>query len=273
MKPITFITLTAGLLLFVTGCKNQQKIPQAGMGYGQPTTTATTPSTTPAQTTATQATKPKLPPIKPITASELMPAQNQKGEYRTEEGKNNGKTFPFTYEKTPKGYILTINGLRRVYYEWNSNHDLILKRDDDFQENVRVVYNPGLTILPANIDKNEPNVSSTSQVNVYNLTNGHRRAFGKVSNRLSAIWQSQVSLDSQKVGVYIVREERALDLDMAMVKVTLDTAYAPTHGEVLQMEWRTQKALNLFIENSKYKMILATPLPEPQPSQPLTPSP
>ncbi|QQE11777.1 hypothetical protein JD969_20230 [Planctomycetota bacterium] len=252
--------------LFVIGCDSQQKIPDAGMGYGKPISQDVMPenentSTETGTQTSIEQSKPaqtndvtKLPPLMRTTARALMPAQNIKGTYTADEGKNKGKSFQFTYEMTPNGLILNIEGLRRVYFEWDSQGNLILKRDDDFQENVRVMYNPGLVILPAKLEEREPKIKGVSKVEVFGLTNGNRRAVGTVSNEITAIWQSQIPLNNQEIKAYIIREKRMLDLDIAKVQLTLDTAFAPGKGELLQMEWRTQKALDIFVENSKSKL-------------------
>ena len=264
MKRVAIFSLTLTVLLTFIGCDNQQKIPAAGMGYGKPISqdvmpesSQSTPKTN-EQNQQEQAAQTQdistLPPLKRTTARALMPTHNIKGIYTADEGKNKGKTFQFTYEVTPKGLIQNVEGLRRVYLEWDRKGNLILKRDDDFQENVRVMYNPGLVVLPAKLKEKEPNIKSVSKMEVFGLTDGNRRAIGTVESNITAMWEAKLPLDNKELDAYIVREKRTINLDVANVQLTLDTAFAPGQGKILQMEWRTQKALDIFVENSKSKL-------------------
>ena len=150
--------------------------------------------------------------------------------------------------------IQTIDGLRRVYYVWLRDGSLAIQKEDNLIENVKVQYDPALRVLPGKIDRTDfP--KQTFDVLVYDLSNGHQKAKGKGFSAIEAVWQSRIQTPRGAKDVYILREVRELELDIAMVKVTLDTAYQEGQGEIMQMEWETRKPLNLFVENSSYKLL------------------
>ncbi|QDU33714.1 hypothetical protein KS4_17700 [Poriferisphaera corsica] len=262
---ILLLALSAAVLI---SCENQQKIPDAGMGYGTPISEDATPSQTATTSTTAQAstansanntdnpkTKTTLPPLQSIDAKTLLPIKKIVGSFAYTKNNDPTRTLNFTSEPTRNGFIQTIDGLRRVYLEWDTQGNLVLKRDDDFKENVRVMYTPGIIVVPVKLEQNEPNITSKSRVQVFNLSDGHPRAAGTINSQLIAIWQSRIETNAGPFDAYIIREKRSLDLDIAQVDLTLDTAYSPGNGEILQMEWRTQKTLDLFIDNTKAKLL------------------
>ncbi|WP_432800108.1 hypothetical protein [Poriferisphaera sp. WC338] len=193
-------------------------------------------------------------PFREITARKLMPNKSTKGSYTEAANEQKGKVYAYSYEKTADGLILTIEGVRRSYYRWAKDGALWTYRDDDLKENVRVTYDPGILILPKELKK-KPEVKGEAKVEVYSLSSGEKRASGSMKYEVVAIWESKLDLPAGTFDCYIVREKRDLNLDLAMVTVTLDTGYAAGIGEVMQAEWQSQKTLDLFIKNSSRRLV------------------
>ena len=279
-KLVGCLLLTSSIALWSYGCAQPQKVPQPGSGYGEPISGDAGPEAPveqsmqqpsseakPASKNKT-AEKPveegmpkakeeepkKLPPLKPTSARQLAPLEDVAGQFTEEEGKQKGKVYNFTYELSGDGIIQNIEGLRRVYYVWLRDGSLAIQKEDNLVENVKVQYDPALRILPGKIDRTDfP--KQVFDVIIHDLSNGNQRAKGRGTSTIEAVWQSRIKTPLGMKDVYIVREVRELDLDVAKVKVTLDTAYEPGEGEILQMEWQSRKPLNLFVENSSYKLL------------------
>lgn len=194
------------------------------------------------------ATQPNAKPIQPIAATKLFPLSPRQGAFAVRENGKPPRTVPFQLQKHGDYWILS-DPQNRTYLRQADNGDLVIFREDDARQQVRIDYDPAIVMLPARITPTSRPHGQVKMI-VHNLSNGKVRDQGTCDYTIAPIGQVRVKTPAGVYETYHLRTTRKINLHLANAEVTLDTSYAPGVGQVAQVVKQHTQALGLFGSDS-----------------------
>ena len=145
----------------------------------------------------------------------------------------------------PGQMLMEVQSLRETSLERDDQGSVAIPQTIDLLEQVRVVYEPAATIVPARMHVGEVR-RQEFQMNVYHLADGSRRAGGSGSIELELVEVGAFDTPIGRVDGYRLRERHDLHLSLARVNVEVDTIYGHEIGPVRKSTVRRTRALGLF---------------------------
>ena len=148
-----------------------------------------------------------------ITAGELIPLASSQREFKIIDGKDQGRLVPLTVHADPaseKRWQLSFGDYGRLSLRASSGA-LILDRLELFKSKSYVVYEPALSVLPAEIDV----VGSLRQTEykMYSIETGKLKRAGRVTHLIKRISPSQFSTPAGVIDGYQVEIEHKMDME------------------------------------------------------------
>jgi hypothetical protein len=188
-------------------------------------------------------------PLKPgtaVTAMQLEKLHPLTRVFAVDLGPRSGKTLRATIESTGRNqWRYTLEDSREVDLVLADDGSIQVPRETDVDEQVEILYEPALRLLPPRLVLGEP-FEGESHMTVKNLKDGKLRDQGTVAYRVELTGQRKVATPAGEFDAYIVNSERRIKLGMASVDVAIMTAYAPDGGTVAESITQTTKALGLL---------------------------
>jgi len=192
--------------------------------------------------------------IAPIRAEKLLPASDAHGAFKVMTGSHKGDLRDFTRTFKDGKWTIMEKGDHRGFYHRGKDGQIILDREDDFEENVRVDYDPGIVVIPAVVGGKDPLPHGKVKMIVKNLKTGHQRDHGTCTYKFTGVQKKRLKTPAGSFDVYVIEQKRHLDLNLANVDVTIHTGYAPGEGTVLDAVWQTMHTLGIFTSHSHSRL-------------------
>ena len=175
------------------------------------------------------------------------------GTYRVDAGPLKGEEVSFSITALGAGgddsaggeAVMQVQGLRETTLRRDDDGAVLIPETIDVLEQVRVVYEPALTIVPARMRVGEVRQQEVS-MNVYRLEDGSRRAGGNGTIEVELISAGAFDTPMGRVQGFHVQERHDLHLSLARVTVRVDTIYGREMGPVRKSTVRRVRALALF---------------------------
>lgn len=240
--------------LHLAGCgPDHAAVPATRPAASSPADAATRPAQTPWPAPATA---PWVIPGQPLKGAELFRLHSAEGAYDIAHDDALTPNVPYTLTPDEQGgWILSIGELRRVYMR-EEEGAVLVTREEELDENVSITYTPALRMLPASLTLNRPQ-EFDCQVVVRNLKDQSVRDKGDCRYSVEYIGEQRVQTPSGEHVASIVRSTRQINLNLASVRVALQTAYVPARGAVVQRVEEVRRMLGLFSSRSVEESRLA----------------
>ncbi len=194
----------------------------------------------------------------PVTAKELVPAKDIQAKVAYTQGKDHGKSFAYSVKKTQDGWVRTIADHSVVYLKLHDDGSIVVTREDDLVEKVTVTYDPYVVVVPAKLAKTMK-VAGEAKTQVVTISDGSPRGSGTTTYSITSAWQADVKCaDGSVFDAHMIRDEREMKLDIATVKITIDSAFAKGQGLVAETVWKQQTALGLFGSHDQWQFTRAS---------------
>jgi hypothetical protein len=207
--------LLAGFLvwmsLLVVGCASQQSS-----------------SSSPSTSTAT---------FKPLTkqpdTSALLGPMVESIPFAVTDGKFKGKQWTYSHRKgaSDKEHLMIFVDQHRSVLNVNDDGRVLLSTEDDYGQQVKVVYDPPLEVIPADMLNHEPK-AITSSMTVYNLDGQSQRDKGACQVSVQILGKQTITTPAGTFEAIMFKTTRQLKLALASGTVTIYDAYAPKKGLV-----------------------------------------
>ncbi len=156
---------------------------------------------------------PQPPSARHITPAELIPLASSQREFRIIDGKDRGKLVPLTVRADPadeKRWKLSFGDYGRLSLR-SSSGALILDRLELFKSKSYVVYEPALSVLPAEIDA--VGLVRETEYRMYSVETGRLKRAGRVTHSIKRISPSQFSTPAGLIDGYEIEIEHKMDME------------------------------------------------------------
>lgn len=180
-----------------------------------------------------------------ISTTDLFPLQDAKGRFLVIEGDNDGLKFSWTLKSSSDGWIYNYQGLQKVWFIQDETGALYITREDDFEEEVRVVYEPAILALPALLNSQTAHEQKV-EMTVTSLNGKEVRSRGPCYNSITLLGRQTISTPAGEFEAVVVRSKRRVQLPIAKVEIDILSAYVPGRGQVAERISQQIKALNFF---------------------------
>ncbi|NJL31505.1 MAG: hypothetical protein HC898_07690 [Phycisphaerales bacterium] len=127
-----------------------------------------------------------------ISTTDLFPLLDAKGRFLVIEGDNDGLKFPWTLKSSNDGWVYSYQGLQKVWFIQDENGALYITREDDFEEEVRVVYEPAILALPAMLNSQTAHEQKV-EMTVTSLNGKEVRSRGPCYNSITLLGRQTIS--------------------------------------------------------------------------------
>ncbi len=165
------------------------------------------------------------------------------------EGTHKGQTIAVTMTAAEDGaWKENYEGIRAMVMK-EVDGQIVLLAEEDVAENVAITYDPPLMLLPKRVAMDEK-VEGDSAMTVNHLKTGKNRDSGKCHYETRLLGMQKVQTPAGEFDAYIFETIRTIDLSLAKVKVTIQTAHVAGKGIVMTRVDRKTRAIG-FINLSK----------------------
>jgi hypothetical protein len=170
-----------------------------------------------------------------LSASELLPFSTRRAHFLLREA--DGKTREVTWSRRAFAeggdrWHIEVPGLQAELLERGKDGRVQVLTQWDYRKGHRIEYDPPALLLPSRL---EPGVESRSEsrVVVYDL-GGAKTASGTCVHRVRLVGESTIETAAGQFAVVRVDLERAVDILIADARVTIELAFVPGRGRVLE---------------------------------------
>ena len=156
---------------------------------------------------------PEPVPPRHITAGALIPLASSQKEFKIVDGKDQGKLVPLTVQADPadeKRWKLSFGDYGRLALR-SSAGALILDRLELFKSKSYVVYEPALSVLPAEIGA--AGLVRQTEYKMYSAETGKLKRAGRVTHWIKRISPAQFSTPAGVIDGYQVEIEHKMDME------------------------------------------------------------
>ena len=172
----------------------------------------------------------------PIEAHRLLPLEAGQNTVRVRVGADKGDLLVQRIELVDEAddeqrWIYTLEERQRIYLGLDEADNIVIFREDDFSQGVSVHYEPALIFVPAIVDA-DTRYEQQARVIVRHLDSGAVRSRGTTRHRIEAVRFDTIETEAGSHQVYVLRQERELDLSVARASVRIETVHAPDLGRI-----------------------------------------
>ena len=189
----------------------------------------------------------------PVDLRDAFGEEAVTGTYRMAAGPLEGEDVAFSIPAVASGQdeaVMTVEGVREMTWRRDEQGAVMILETTDHLEQVRVVYEPALMVVPARMRVGEVRQQEV-EMNVYRLDDGSRRAGGSGTIEVELISAGRFDTPMGRVEGFHVRERHDLHLSLARVNVQVDTIYGRDMGPVRKSTLRRTRALGLFASEER----------------------
>lgn len=193
-----------------------------------------------------------LAPLAAAEASELYRLEPRTGSLRWTDSplaERRGRSVAFRLTRTDgddaaERWLLELAGATRSILVRGPDGSIGVEREEDPAEDAVVLYQPAILSLPARLTADRPIVQESS-VRVLSARSGRERARGTVRVEATLLGRGTVDTPAGRFEAVWVRVVREMDLNLARVRVVIDSAYARQMRVVNRVE-QTTRTLGVF---------------------------
>lgn len=171
-----------------------------------------------------------------FTASELLPFAPRRARFRLREP--DGKTREVAWSRLPAPggatrWRIEVPGVQAELLERGEDGRVQILAHWDYRKGHRIEYEPPALLLPARL---EPGVESRSEsdVVVYDLQDGSKEMSGTCVHRVRLVGQRAIDTPAGSFSAVRVDLSREVDVLIADADVTIELAFVPGRGRVLE---------------------------------------
>lgn len=190
-------------------------------------------------------------------AKKIFPEKNGSGALKVAAGEGKGSSYTFTRTFKDKHWVVDRKGHYIGYYHIDAKGQVVLDREDDLEEGVRVDYTPGIVVLPGKLTDKPPYPKGTVKMKVSYLKSGKERTQGSCSYTIDSIKKVNLKTPAGTFETYLVRSSRKLNLSLAKVHLVIVQGYSPDKGLVLEEVWQKMRAVGIFGSDSHSRIVRA----------------
>ena len=187
------------------------------------------------------------PTFEPIDGARLLPLEPWHAQVRITEGGQAGQTRRQQLQRFKDHWTLTLEGRQRLHLRRDAKGRTVIFREDDFQQNVSVHYEPALVLLPARVTPAITEHEQQVDVTVRHLDSGQVRDRGTCRYEIASAWRRTAHSEQGKpMPAYMIEQRRELKLPIATADVRIETVYLAGVGRVAWTVRRRTQALGLI---------------------------
>jgi len=172
-----------------------------------------------------------------LSASDLMPLRERHARFQVTVGDREPREVewsrlpaPATGEDT---WLVSLQGFRSELLRRDENGDIRVIQHVDVSEGARIEYHPPALLLPAVLDAGQV-YESRSEISVFDLKSGARRASGTCRHRVRILSRGVVETPAARSEGVTIAIERAVDVPLADSNTTIEITFVPGRGRVLE---------------------------------------
>jgi len=194
-------------------------------------------------------------PIDEIETDTLLRAPGDRAALRFTRGPHQDETVEMTVSAEDEGWSRTLEGLRTTHFA-QDDEGLRVRGEDDFEQKVRVTYQPPLLVLPPTLES-ASKAQAESRMTVTDLEGKNVRDKGHCRVEIELLGRQRVATPAGFFDAVIIRTTRTIDLGLADAEVVITAGYVPERGLVAEHIARTTRPLGLFTSKREDEMRLA----------------
>ena len=153
--------------------------------------------------------------------------------FRVTAGLLTGKQWNFSHTQGPMTdeHVLLFDGQHRSLLKVNQDQTVLLLEEQDYIQQVKVVYNPPIKVIPSDLlhDKSQ---TLTSKMTVYSLNGKTQRDKGTCTVTLKVLGKQTLNTPAGKFEAIVIQTLRKLQLGLARGTVKTLDYYVPHVGLV-----------------------------------------
>ena len=196
-----------------------------------------------------------LRPASPVTSSDLARPRDVSIVYKVTLGQDAGRDRLLIVQGDDQGWLATLTGWNRLRMSRTALGAVQTHFEEDLVSQVRVEYDPPVTVLPARLAVGQP-FEGESSVRVFSLHDGSLRTRGTCRYRVELIGRQMITTPAGRFDAYIVRTRRHMKLSLADAIITWTDAYDPKRGQVAHRLVKKVRLLGFLPTQSMREMRL-----------------
>ena len=195
-----------------------------------------------------------------VRAEHLLPLNERTRTFRVIDGEQLDEHLPLALRRTqddePGEWVLEFSDLNTLYLSVNPQGHVMLVRLDLPSDDMAVVYDPPVRLIPAEIRPHE-RIEEQGAVRVYDLHTGNLEHEGHVEHKVQFASRSRFATDVGVWDGYLIPIEQDIDLPWADVQLELAGGYVPEVGIVYRRMYYTRTVAVFFGETRRRAAVLA----------------
>lgn len=197
-----------------------------------------------------------------IPAEELMPLTERTQAFQIIEGDKVGDRVTQTLRRTrgnePGQWVLSFNGLNRLYVRRTTGGEIEMVRLDLPRENRAVTYEPAVRLIPATL---HPDFIGEVRglARIYDLETGEQIRTGRYQHELEQVSRASFHTPEGRREGYLIVIDHLVDVDFGEVRLGLEAGYLLGEGMVYRHMRYTIKKLGLFGSTLRRTAVIAEP--------------
>ncbi len=191
--------------------------------------------------------------VGPVAAIDIYPLQAAKQTHHYVDGRRKGQIFTWRFERgTDNTWNDVDEGMHTMVIREKDGAILVV-REEDSDEKVRIEYDPPLELLPAKLEVGKPR-ETKCRMSVYDLATGNLREEGDCVHVVEYLGRQKRRIAAGEVDACRTRAVRRMQLKLAQVEVVIEVAAVPGQGKIWSRIERDTRALGLFSVKSAEEM-------------------
>jgi len=162
--------------------------------------------------------------------SERLQPKRRAGAYLVTEGARSGTAYEFTVSEEGETWLIDFPEYHASRRKFDASGDILILREDDEQEGVKVLYTPPIRI-PAKLEPGQV-YRGKCKIRIVYKKSGRTREKGDVRYEVRLIGRKRLTTPAGTFDAVLVRQTRFLDLTLADVTVEITDAVAEGWGIV-----------------------------------------
>ena len=180
-----------------------------------------------------------------VAALDIYPLKPATFKHQYVDGARKGQTFTWRLTRDADGLWSDTDEGAHTMFVREKDGAILVMREVDNEENVRIEYDPPLELLPAKLETGKPR-ETRCRMMVFDLSTGAQLEEGECVHVVEYLGRRKVRSAAGEVEVCRTRAVRKMKLKLAQVEVLIEIDAVPGLGKVRSRIERNTKPLGLF---------------------------
>jgi hypothetical protein len=175
-----------------------------------------------------------VPPLKEVSARQLIPVSNWQKQFKITEGKDLGNVVPLTSEppSNEKRWKLVFGNYAGIYLVQETSGEVIIERLDLFKSRNSIIYEPALPIVPSDINS-ATLIRRETGYQMFNLDTGKLKRAGRVTHLLQPASASQFDTPAGRLDGHYIEIDHIMEMEYrSQLHLMLGLGYRLNEGPV-----------------------------------------